>query len=155
MADVRLKEAGWEKLHVDVRRSKNKVLAISLAPIHRGATGLGFDFDSNFVEKPRLLASINNVSAPAVVASGTDYELHFTASIADLHYKLNSLTLFRRGMELVFVSNLDSLPDPNLPSQSNDTEYCAKFSTQPLLPATYTLKFVANGPAAIWSVTVK
>jgi hypothetical protein len=152
---ARLLEAGWHKLPLEHRRpTETAGDNATLAPITRGAVGLGVDFDPHFAEKPQLVASIDRITAPASIAHGQDYTLYFTASLADLKGQLGDLTLYRRENELVLVPSIEKLPDKELLSRRNDSSYSATFSTATLPPGRYTARIVAQGPAATWTFTV-
>jgi len=152
---ARLQQAGWERLPVDTRRPVEKPPAEGSAPVTRGGLGLGLDLDPCFTERPTLLASIDQVTAPATVARGADYAAYFTGSVPDLQFQLGDMQLFRHGEELVLVPNLEHLPGPQLLSRWRDANYCARFSTQTLAPGRYRVRVVASGPAAVWTLTVK
>jgi len=151
---ARLKEAGWVKLPVSTRRPAEK-LAGDEAPISRGVFGLGLDFNTNLVDKPGLLRSIDEVSAPASAAAGADYTACFTGSLSDLKYQLGDIELYRRGYELVLLPVTEHLPGKELYSRWNDGNYCVTFSTQSLPPGTYQVSLFAQGPAAKWSFSLK
>jgi hypothetical protein len=153
---ARLLAAGWHKVPVDTRRPVEKPApAGTPAPVTRGDFGLGLDFAPNFAEPPALVATIERVVAPAEIAQGQDYSLHFTASLADQHNQLGEVTLYQRGQELVFVPAIEPLPGQQLMSRWNDATYAATFATAGLPPGRYTARLVARGPAATWSFTVK
>ncbi len=153
---ARLLAAGWHKLPLDTRRPLEKpALEAPAAPISHGAVGLGLDFAPNFAEAPKLLASIDKVTAPAEVARGQDYSLHFTASVTDQHLQLGELTLYQRGNDLVLVPETEKLPGQQLMTRWNDSTYAVTFATTALPPGRYAARIVARGPAATWSFTVK
>lgn len=153
---ARLLAAGWHKLPVDNRRPIEKPSADEgSAAITRGAVGLGLDLAPNFAEKPKLLDSIDRVTAPASVTRGEDYSLYFTASLADQKAQLGELTLFHRGNDLVLVPSTERLPGKELMSRWNDANFAATFSTAALPPGRYTARVVAQGPAATWSFAIK
>jgi hypothetical protein len=153
---ARLLAAGWHKVPVDLRRPVEKpAVAGSPATVGHGAVGLGLDFEPNFAEKPKLIASIDRVVAPASVRRGESYDFHFTASLADLKGQLGELTLYQREHELILVPAVESLPGTQLMSRWNDAAYAAAFATTELAPGRYTVRLVARGPAATWSFTVK
>ncbi len=153
---ARLLAAGWHKLPLDTRRPVEKT-ALDHAPatIAHGAVGLGLDFAPNFAEAPKLLASIDKVSAPAEVVHGQDYSLFFTASVTDQHLQLGELTLYQRGNDLVLVPETEKLPGQQLMTRWNDATHAVTFATTALPPGRYTARIVARGPAATWSFTVK
>ena len=153
---ARLLAAGWHKLPLDTRRPVEKPAADDApAPITRGAVGLGLDLTPNFAEKPKLLDSIDRVTAPASVVHGQDYSLYFTARLADQKAQLGELTLFHRGNELVLIPTTERLPGKELMARWNDANFAATFATTGLPPGRYTARVVAQGPAATWSFTVK
>lgn len=153
---ARLLAAGWHKVPVDLRRPVEKPApGDTPAAVSRGAVGLGLDFEPNFAEKPKLVASIDRVVAPAAVARGDSYGFFFTASLADLKGQLGELTLYQREHELILVPAVESLPGTQLMSRWNDSTYAAAFATTALAPGRYTVRLVARGPAATWSFTVK
>lgn len=151
---AKLKEAGWEKLVVSTRRPAEKV-AGNDAAIARGAFGLSLDFTTALVDKPGLLRSIDQVSAPDSVATGDDYTATFTGSISDLKYQLGDIQLYRRGNELVFLPVIEHLPGKELYSRWKDADYSVTFSTRNLPPGTYQASLFAQGPAAQWSFLIK
>ncbi len=151
---ARLKEAGWEKLSVDTRRPAEKITGDD-APITRGMLGLGLDFNTTLVEKPGLLRSIDQVSAPDHVEPGADYTATFTGSISDLTCQLGDIELYRRGNELVLLPVIEHLPGKQLYSRWNDASYCVTFSTKTLPAGTYQVSLFAQGPAAKWSFRIK
>jgi hypothetical protein len=152
---ARLLAAGWHKLPLDNRRPVEKPSDVVPAPITRGAVGLGLDFAPNFAEMPKLLDSIDRVTAPSSVAHGQDYSLYFTASLADQKAQLGELALFHRGNDLVLIPSTEKLPGKDLMSRWNDANYAVTFSTATLPPGRYNARVVAQGPAATWSFTVK
>jgi len=151
---ARLQQAGWERMPVATRRPVEKATSAD-ASVSRGGFGLGLELDACFAERPPLLASIDNVAAPAVVARGADYTAYITGSVPDLQLELGEIQLFRHGNELVLVPVVEHLPGQQLLSRWRDSSYCASFSTQALPPGRYQVRVVANGPAAIWSMTVQ
>lgn len=153
---ARLLAAGWHKLPLDTRRPVEKPATDDTpAAITRASVGLGLDLDPNFAEKPKLVASIDRVTAPASVARGQDYSLYFTVSLTDQKAQVGDLTLFHRANDLVLIPSLEKLPGKELMSRWNDSHYAATFSTAALPPGRYTVRIVAQGPAATWSFTVK
>jgi hypothetical protein len=152
---ARLQQGGWERLPVEARRPVEKPSAADPAAISRGSFGLGLELDACFADRPLLLASIDNVAAPATVARGADYTAAFTASLPDQQLQVGEMQLFRHGDELVVVPNLEHLPGPQLLSRWRDANYSVSFSTQDLAPGRYKVRVVANGPAAEWTLTVK
>ncbi|MBI2515366.1 MAG: hypothetical protein HYV95_00465 [Opitutae bacterium] len=152
---AKLREAGWQKIPIDSRRPVEKPGPTLAATIQRGANGLGPDLDACFAEKPALLASIDRVTAPTDVTRGESYTAYFTASVPDLQYQLGNIELYRRGQEIVLVPSSEHLPGKNLLSRWDDANYSVSFSTQALPPGRYTVRLVARGPAAQWTVTVR
>ncbi len=153
---ARLLAAGWHKIPLETRRPVEKPDPDDTpAPITRDWPGLGSDLAANFAEKPRLLATIDRVTAPAAVAHGSDYSFYFTASLADLKAQVGELTLYRHANELVLIPVIEKLPGPELMSRWNDSTYTATFSTAGLPPGRYAARIVAQGPAAAWSFTVR
>lgn len=153
-AAAKLKEAGWEKLPVSTRRPAEKI-AGNDAAISRGVLGLGLDFNTALVDKPGLLKSIDQVSAPDSVDAGADYSATFTGSISDLKYQLGDIELYRRGNELVFLPTTEHLPGKELYSRWNDANYSVTFSTRNFPPGTYQVSLFAQGPAAKWNFRIK
>lgn len=152
---AKLLEAGWQKIPLDSRRPVEKPGPALDATIQRGAAGLGADLDACFAEKPSLLASIDRVTAPAEIARGAPYTAYFTASVADLKLQLGSIELYHRGREIVLVPSSERLPGKNLLSRWNDANYSVTFPTQALAPGRYTVRLVARGPAAQWTLDVR
>ena len=151
---AKLKEAGWEKMPVDTRRPAEKIGGDD-APISRGLLGLGMDFTTALVDKPGLLKSIDQVSAPASAEAGADYTAYFTGSLSDLKYQLGDIELYRRGNELVLLPTIEHLPGKELYSRWNDANYSVTFSTRNLPPGTYEASLLAQGPAAKWSFRIR
>jgi hypothetical protein len=153
---TRLLAAGWSKIPVHDRRPVEKPLAPDTpAAITRGAVGLGLDLDPNFAEKPKLVSSIDRVTAPSTIPAGWDYTLYFTVSVTGNKAQVGELQLYRRGNDLVLIPGLEPLPGKDLMSRWKDSDYAATFSTDSLPPGRYTARIVANGPCATWSFTVK
>ena len=153
---ARLLAAGWQKIPVDTRRPIEKpALDDPAALITREVGGLGPDLESKFAERPRLVASIDHVTAPAAVARGGEYGAYFTARVTDQKLQLGELSLYRRERELVLIPSTEALPGHDLRSRWPDANYWLGFSTANLPPGHYTVRLVANGPAAAWSFTVK
>lgn len=152
---ARLLAAGWHKLPVHERRPAEAPTAPEPAAITRGSMGLGLDLEPKFAEKPRLLATIDRVVAPATVGQGQDYNAYFTASLADLKAQFAGLELYGKGNELVLVPTIEDLPGPELKSRWNDSTYGVNFPTTALPPGRYRARIVSRGPAAMWSFDVK
>ena len=153
---ARLLAAGWQKMPVDTRRPVEKPASDDTpAPVTRDWPGLGSDLADKFAEKPKLLATIDKVTAPATITHGEDYSFYFTASLADLKAQVGELTLYRHGNELVLIPTIENLPGKELMSRWNDSTYTATFSTANLPPGRYSARIVAQGPAATWSFTVR
>lgn len=150
---ARLKEAGWEIMPVSTRRPAEKIAGDD-APITRGVFGLGMDFNTTLVDKPALLRSIDQVSAPASVEPGADYTGCFTGSLSDLKYQLGDILLYRRGSDLVLVPIIEHLPGKELYSRWSDASYCFTFSTQAMPRGTYHVSLFAQGPAAQWTFRI-
>lgn len=152
---ARLLAAGWQKLAFETRRPIEKPAADELpATVTREAPGLG-DLEGKFAEKPALLATIDRVTAPAIVDRGSDYSFYFTASLSDLKGQVGDLALFRNGTELVLVPSVERLPGQQLMSRWNDSNYAITFSTANLPPGRYRARIVAKGPAAAWEFAVR
>ena len=77
------------------------------------------------------------MTAPTAIAQGVDCTVYFTASLGDQKKQLGDITLYRRGPELVFVPELESLPGTGLLSRWNDTDYWLSFPTLDLPPGRY------------------
>jgi hypothetical protein len=153
---ARLLAAGWQKMPVDTRRPVEKPATDDTpAPITRDWPGLGSDLTDKFAEKPKLLTTIDKVTAPASVTHGDDYSLFFTASVTDQHTQVGELALYRHGNELVLIPTIENLPGKELMSRWSDATYSATFSTANLPPGRYNARIVAQGPAAAWSFTVR
>lgn len=151
---ARLLAAGWQKMPVDVRRPVEKP-AGGDATVTRAAVGLGMDLEDKFAEKPKLLASIDRVVAPAAVAHGGDYSAYFAATLPSQKTQLGDLSLFRKGNELVLIPSTEPLPGKSLMSRWDDSTYCVNLSTANLPPGRYSMRIVSKGPAAAWNFTVK
>jgi hypothetical protein len=153
---ARLLAAGWQKLPVDVRRPAEKPAVDDIpAAVSRAAIGLGADLEDKFAEKPKLLASIDRVVAPAAVEHGGAYNTYFTATLPTQKALVGELTLFRRGNELVLIPSTEPLPGRELMSRWDDSTYHVSISTANLPAGRYQMRIVAKGPAAAWSFTVK
>ena len=152
---ARLLSAGWQKVAINTRRPIEKpVTTEAPAAIGRDFPGLG-DLDAKFAEKPKLVATIDQVIAPGAVARGSDYAAYFTATLPDLKAQVGDLTLFRKANELVLIPTLETLPGKELKSRWNDSTYWLDFPTANLPPGRYEMRIVAKGPAALWAFTVK
>jgi hypothetical protein len=153
---ARLLAAGWHKIPVETRRPIEKAAPDTLpAAVTRDFPGLGSDLTDKFAEKPRLLATIDRVTAPAIVTHGTDYSLFFTASLSDLKAQVGDLALYHHGKDLVLIPTIEKLPGKELMSRWNDSTYTVSFSTTGLPPGRYSARIVAQGPAAAWNFTVQ
>ena len=153
---ARLLAAGWQKVTVDARRpAERPAVDDTPAAVTREFPGLGPDLESKFATKPRLLATIDRVVSPAVVARGRNYAAYFTATLADLKEQVDELTLYRRGNELVLIPSTEKLPGKDLRSRWNDSTYWVSFPTTNLPPGRYEMRIVAKGPALTWSFTIK
>ena len=152
----RLLDAGWQRVALQTRRPVEKPGGVgALAEVRRGANGLGVEFSRAFAVAPALPASIDRVTAPTAIAQGVDCTVYFTASLGDQKKQLGDITLYRRGQELVFVPELESLPGTGLLSRWNDTDYWLSFPTLDLPPGRYTARLLARGPAAVWEFEVR
>lgn len=152
---VRLQDAGWEHLPVEVRRPIEKPPAGLPTAVQRGALGLGLDLDACFADRPTLMSSIDAVAAPAAVARGEECIAWITATLPDQQLQLGDLQLLHHGTDLVLVPTLEVLPGRALLSRWKDNTYVASFSTAGLAPGTYRVRVVAHGPAAAWNLVVK
>ena len=153
---ARLLAAGWQKMPADTRRPIEKpALADAPAAVTRATVGLGLDLTPNFAELPKLLATIDQVIAPASVARGADYSAYFTASLPNQKALVGDLALYRKGNELVFIPTAEPLPGKELMSRWSESTCCVSFSTASLPPGRYQARIVAKGPAAAWAFTVK
>lgn len=153
---ARLLAAGWQKMPVETRRPVEKPPADDpVASIKRAMLGLGADLEGKFAEKPKLLTTIDQVTAPATVARDREYSTYFTATLANLKTQVGEISLYRKGNELVLIPTTEGLPGPSLMSRWNDSPYWIGFSTASLPPGRYEMRVVAQGPAAAWSFTVK
>ena len=153
---ARLLAAGWQKMPVDARRpAERPEMSDPPAAVTRDFPGLGADLESRFATKPRLLATIDKVVAPATVARGTNYAAYFTASLGELKEQVGDLALYRKGNELVLIPSTEPLPGKELKSRWNDSTYWVSFPTTNLLPGRYDMRIVAKGRALTWGFTVK
>jgi len=153
---ARLLAAGWLKLPVDARRPAEKPAVDDIpAAVTRAAIGLGADLEDKFAEKPRLLASIDRVVAPAAVEHGDRYSAYFTATLPTQKAQVGELALYRRGHELVLIPTTEPLPGKALLSRWEDSTYQVNIPTTGLPAGRYQMRIVAKGPAAAWSFNVK
>lgn len=153
---ARLLAAGWQKVPVDARQPVEKPAVDDVpAAVTRAALGLGMDLEDKFAEKPRLLASIDRVVAPAAVPHGGNYSAYFTATLPTRRAQVGELVLYRRGHELVLIPNIEPLPGKALMSRWDDPTYHVSLSTASLPAGRYQMRIVSKGPAAAWSFTVK
>ncbi len=152
---VRLLSGGWQKVPVDVIRPTEKPKLGLTASVTRGANGLGAELEAAFAEKPVLLRSIDRVSAPDRVERGTDYLIHFSATLSDQRLQLGRVEALLRGQEIVLVPFLEKLPGNNLLSRWQDADYLAELETIRLAPGRYTVRFAADGPSTQWSFEVR
>jgi hypothetical protein len=111
--------------------------------------------EDKFAEKPKLLASIDEVTAPAAAARNSEYTAYYTASLTSLKSQVGEMTLYRKDHELVLIPVAEALPGSGLMSRWNDSTYCIEFSTASLPPGRYEMRIVAKGPAAAWSFEVR
>jgi hypothetical protein len=153
---ARLLAAGWHKVPLETRRPMEQAAPDGpAAKITRELAGLGPDLESKFAEKPRLLATIDHVSAPARVAAGGTYTVNFTASLSKLTTQVGEISLFRRDHELVLIASIENLPGQGLMSRWPDSNYAVSFPASALPPGRYTMRIVALAPAATWTFEVK
>ncbi|MEJ1972074.1 MAG: hypothetical protein WDM96_06255 [Lacunisphaera sp.] len=153
---ARLLAAGWQKVQLETRRPIEKpALDGAAATISHELAGLGPDLESKFAEKPKLIATIDSVAAPASVVRGQDCTVYFTASLSRLKDQVGDLTLYRHDHELVLIPSIENLPGKDLMSRWNDSTYCVSFSTANLPPGRYTMRVVAMAPAATWTFDVR
>ena len=151
---ARLLNAGWQKLPVELTRPANKPGFSLAASISRAGAGLGNELEASFAEKPRLLATIDKVTAPTEASAGSAYSVFFTASLTDQNFQVGHLEALLRGHEIVLIPTVEKLPN-NLLSRWEDADYCAQLPTERLAPGRYTVRLAAKGPAAQWSFTVR
>ncbi|WP_415907603.1 hypothetical protein [Oleiharenicola sp. Vm1] len=151
---VRLLNAGWQKLPVELTRPADKPGFSMAASVARGGAGLGPDLEAAFAEKPRLLATIDKVTAPTDTAHGAPYAVFFTASLTDQNYQVGHLEALLRGNEIVLIPTLEKLPN-HLLSRWEDADYLARVPTDRLPPGRYTIRLAAKGPAAQWTFSVR
>jgi hypothetical protein len=153
---ARLLAAGWQKVPLDARRPVEKPAVDDVpAAVTRAAVGLGADLEDKFAEKPKLLASIDRVVAPAAVDHGGSYNAYFTATLPTQKALVGELTLFRRGNELVLIPTTEPLPGRGLMSRWEDSTYQVSIPTANLPAGRYRMRIVAQGPAVAWSFTVR
>jgi hypothetical protein len=153
---ARLLNAGWQRVPLTTRRPMEKAATERpSASISRAAVGLGADLEDKFAEKPKLLASIDQVTAPAATTRNGEYAAYFTASLANLKTQVGEMTLYRKDHELVLIPVAEALPGPGLMSRWNDSVYWIEFPTASLPPGRYEMRIVAKGPAAAWSFEVR
>lgn len=151
---VRLLNAGWQKLPVELTRPAAKPGLSLSATISRAGSGLGSELEASFAEKPRLLGSIDKVTAPSEASHGSTYSVFFTASLVDQNLQVGRIEALKRGNEIVLIPVLEKLPS-NLLSRWKDADYCANVPTDRLPPGRYTVRLAANGPAAQWNFDIR
>jgi hypothetical protein len=152
---ARLLAAGWHKIPLETHRPIDKpTLDEAAATVSHELAGLG-DLESKFAEKPKLIATIDSVTAPASVVHGENCTVYFTASLSKLKDQVGDLTLYGREHELVLIPSLENLPGKDLMSRWNDSSYAVSFSTANLPPGKYTMRIVALAPAATWTFVVR
>jgi len=152
---ARLLAAGWHKVPLETRRPVDKpALDGATATISHELAGLG-DLEAKFAERPKLIATIDSVTAPASVVHGENCTVYFTASLSKLKDQVGDLTLYQHDHELVLIPSLEALPGKDLMSRWNDSTYAISFSTANLPPGRYTMRIVALAPAATWHFEVK
>lgn len=153
---ARLLAAGWQKLPVDERRPAEKpAIDDTPAAITRAAIGLGADLEDKFAEKPKLLASIDRVVAPAAVTRGDNYTAYFTATLPTQKAQVGDVALYRKGNELVLIPVTESLPGKGLMNRWDDSTYCITVATANLPTGRYQMRVVSKGPAAAWSFNIR
>jgi hypothetical protein len=153
---ARLLAAGWHKIPLETRRPVEKPDADgAAAKITREIAGLGPDLESKFAEKPKLVSTIDRAAAPASVAHGGDYSIYFTVGIPSQKAQVGDLSLYQRGNELVLIPSVEKLPGKDLMTRWDDANYCVTFSTTTLPAGRYTVRIVAQAPAAAWSFDVR
>lgn len=153
---TRLLAGGWSLLPATVSRPVDKTApAAAPAAITRGVGGLGIELEAALAEKPKLLASIDEVVAPGEVAHGTAYVARFTGTLPDLNAQLGDVTIYRRASTLVLMPTTEPLPGKKLLSRWNGNGYALSFPTTALPPGRYQVRLVSRGPAATWSFTVR
>jgi hypothetical protein len=150
-----LHEAGWEKMPLAIRRPAEKPPAGPNATVSHGALGLGLDLAGAFTDRPVLLASIDEVAAPATVPHGADYTASFIGSVPDQQLQVGGMQLYRRGQDLVLVPDLEKLPSGGVLSRWRDANYAFTFPTDGLAAGAYQVRVIAGGPAAVWTFVVK
>jgi hypothetical protein len=102
-----------------------------------------------------LLASIDRVTAPTHVRRGAEYQVHFTASLADQHLQVGRVEALLRGNEVVLIPALERLPGKDLLSRWKDADYLATLRTDRLAPGRYIARLVAAGQTMEWTFTVE
>ncbi len=151
---ARLLNAGWQKLPVELTRPASKPGFSMAASVSRGGAGLGTELEASFAERPRLLTTIDKVTAPTDATHGATYSVFFTASLTDQNYQVGHLEALLRGNEIVLIPTLEKLPNKLL-SRWEDADYCASLPTDRLAPGRYTIRLAAKGPAAQWTFSVR
>ncbi|MBI2511195.1 MAG: hypothetical protein HYV96_04405 [Opitutae bacterium] len=151
---ARLLNAGWQKLPVELTRPASKPGFGLAASVSRSSAGLGTELEASFAEKPRLLATIDKVTASTDATHGSTYSVFFTASLTDQNFQVSRIEALLRGNEIVLIPVIEKLPD-HLLSRWEDADYCASVPTDRLAPGRYTARLAAKGPAAQWTFTVR
>lgn len=151
---ARLLNAGWQKLPVELSRPASKAGFTLAASISRAGAGLGAELEAAFAEKPRLLATIDKVTAPTEASHGSLYSVFFTASLTDQNLQVGQIEALKRDHEIVLIPVLEKLPN-NLLSRWKDADYCANVPTDRLPPGRYTVRLAAKGPSAQWTFSVR
>jgi hypothetical protein len=153
---ARLLAAGWHKIPLETRRPLEKPDADQAsAQIKREIAGLGPDLESKFAEKPKLVSTIDRAAAPASVVHGGEYSIYFTVGIPSQKAQVGELSLYQRDHELVLIPSVEKLPGKDLMTRWDDANYCVTFSTAHLPAGRYTVRIVAQAPAAAWTFEVR
>lgn len=153
---ARLLTGGWSRLPATVSRPAEPVRpGAAPAAIRRDTPGLGAELDAAFAEKPRLLAAVGGVVAPATVTRGEDYGTYFKGTLADQQTQLGEIAVYRRGQTLVLIPTVERLPDPALLSRWPEAPYQVRIQTQALPPGQYEVRLAAQGAAAVWAFSVR
>lgn len=153
---ARLLAGGWSRLPAKVSRPAEPVRpAPAAAVIRRDSPGLGAELDAAFAERPRLLAAVGGVAAPASVVRGEPYSAYFKGTLSDQQTQLGDITVYRRDHELVVIPTVERLPDPGLLSRWAEAPYQVSIQTQSLPPGRYEVRLAAAGASAAWTFDVR